>query len=320
MINEKSSEKNKIQDFERKLSHDISKLNSIKKVEIDSIQKHSENCTNIEKIINNLTKERKIAHGYCEKFHDFPSDKQEIVMKEIEQYQLSTPISLYHRDITQHNNNLAMMAATPSTMADSSGNLVKMNYTLMQSDPQFCQTFGINKTEIEDTNFDHIEFIKNELLIFDNAISRDFEKVIKKWRSTSEQAPDRDLLTGLRNVIFVNLFEKYCKEEFFSKKEWFKTANKEGKYPSIQKFFQTKYLILGDLEEKNLVNSLRALIDNHSNSFRICYIDLSKIGKNGGTPNQINAIYQKTIDTFYEVLSIRNKIQKSKPYFQFDMT
>ena len=166
----------------------------------------------------------------------------------------------------------------------------------------------ILSSQLEETLWDDIDFIKRELLNIMPNVSKNFEDVVSDWSSKEDEYKYKILL-DLRSLIFHQLLDNVCKEPDIGKLPWSKNAQKGTNEPRLR-FRQVKYFMLGNRDEASIPPSTLDSINNTANELQLYFDNMSGFGKEGKEFPFVEGCYRETISSFANALRIKPKINK----------
>lgn len=272
-------------------------LSEGKEIAKKEIQQFKRVYDNLDKAETQLEKEKEIASAFSTAETDDISEPSWIVYEGMVDRSVTVCSSAeaFVADLAIHIEKSEQLVTAASILDDllsSSGataNIAFRNDTFLA--PQ-VESWGV----VANTINDNAEFIKSEL----NNICPDkvtaFEKIFMDWKTADPEIKYTTLLS-LRSLIFNQIFDSLCEVSKYSKSPWFHGGKK--------RFCQTKYFILGDSDESNLIPTIALQINSIANDMQKYFDKLSEYGKHGHNQAITDALFCDVLSAFSQCLGTR---------------
>jgi len=218
---------------------------------------------------------------------------------------LGISLDQYNADLKKIVSPLSFMAASGSTMADSSGNSRDGLFTIVAS-LNDVPSKNIFEQYRKDNFPENKNSVRNGLVNLCPNYLHEFDDLIRDWESKNFR--DMKLLIGLRSIIFDKLFSVGCKKGEYVITEWYKN----GIFKSGNKhYFNVIYFIVSDFEPSNFPISLVQQIMEIASNLSIIQGKLSDIGKlrvKNLVDFEIELLFRETLSYTASALKIRATI------------
>jgi hypothetical protein len=221
---------------------------------------------------------------------------------------LEESLDQYNADLKTHVSPISFMAASGSTMADSSGNVRDGLFTIAANLKNIPSEIIFEQYQ-KDNYPENKHSVRNGVIEICPDYLNDFDDLIRDWESKNFK--DKKLLIGLRSIIFGKLFCTNCKKSDYVTTDW----NISGVFMKGDKhYYNAINFIVNGFTISNFPSSMiQQIIDISSNLSRI-QGKLSDIGKfrvHNTTDFEIDLLFRECLSYTASALKIRKTIIKN---------
>nr|WP_321352144.1 hypothetical protein [uncultured Methanoregula sp.] len=236
------------------------------------------------------------------------------VTKYVSDCTLEGSLEQYQIDLGSIVSPVSLLAASGSTMADSSGNVRDGLFTIIANVKNIPSTVIFDQYQ-KDNFPENKKTIRTILSCLYPDYLSDFDDIIHDWES--KQFKDMKLLIGIRSIIFENLLSKKQKSGDYTKTEWYKL----NQFQSGDKhYYNAIFFMIENNDATQYPNSFNKQVIDIALHLSKIHGELSRIGKlrQKKTPDyEIELLFRETLSYTASAVKIRQTATGYNPRFQF---